>query len=104
MSNLTRAWKDEMYRQSLSTQEQTTLSANPAGAIELTQAELEAISGAIGGSGRGTVLESDETESKTEQVVTYYFGLGTATTTAPAAPMCNNTASPASSRANLLDL
>lgn len=104
MSNLTRAWKDEMYRQSLFKQEQTILPANPAGTIELTQAELEAISGAIGGGGKGTVFETDEVESKTEQVVTYYFGIGTATTTAPAAPMCNNTSSPASSRANLLDL
>jgi len=48
MSNLTRAWKDETYRQSLSTEEQAMLPANPAGAIELTEAELEVISGAVG--------------------------------------------------------
>ncbi len=104
MSNLIRAWKDETYRQSLSTQEQVMLPANPVGATELTEAELEAISGAIGGGGRGAVFETDEAESKTEQVITYYEGISTAITTTPAAPMCNNSNSPASSRANLLDL
>ncbi len=45
MSNLVRAWKDEMYRQSLSTQEQEMLPASPAGAIELTEAQLAVVSG-----------------------------------------------------------
>ncbi len=48
MSNIVRAWKDETYRQSLSTEEQTTLPANPAGAIELTEAQLAGICGAFG--------------------------------------------------------
>jgi mersacidin/lichenicidin family type 2 lantibiotic len=46
MSNIARAWKDEAYRQSLSVEEQAILPASPAGEIELTEAELEAISGA----------------------------------------------------------
>jgi len=46
MSNIVRAWKDEAYRQSLSAEEQVLLPANPAGEVELTDAELEAIFGA----------------------------------------------------------
>jgi len=46
MNNIVRAWKDEIYRQSLSAQEQAMLPANPAGEIELTDAELEAVYGA----------------------------------------------------------
>jgi len=45
MSNIVRAWKDETYRQSLSTQEQAMLPANPAGEIELTDAQLETVFG-----------------------------------------------------------
>ena len=45
MSNIVRAWKDEAYRQSLSTEEQAMLPANPAGEIELTDVQLEAIFG-----------------------------------------------------------
>ncbi|HEY4036915.1 MAG TPA: mersacidin/lichenicidin family type 2 lantibiotic [Ktedonobacteraceae bacterium] len=48
MNKIVRAWKDETYRQSLSAEEQAMLLANPAGEIELTDAELEAISGASG--------------------------------------------------------
>ena len=48
MNKIVRAWKDETYRQSLSAEEQAILSANPAGEIELTDAEIEAISGASG--------------------------------------------------------
>jgi len=46
MNNIVRAWKDAAYRQSLSAQEQAMLPANPAGEIELTDAELEAVFGA----------------------------------------------------------
>jgi mersacidin/lichenicidin family type 2 lantibiotic len=46
MNNVVRAWKDEAYRQSRSTEEQAMLPTNPAGEIELTDTELEAISGA----------------------------------------------------------
>ncbi len=48
MSNVVRAWKDAAYRESLSAQEQAMLPENPAGGFELTDAELEAISGAWG--------------------------------------------------------
>src|SRR5712672_3363855 len=52
MSNLVRAWKDEAYRQSLSEEVQAVLPANPVGEIELTEAELEALSGVCGGHSR----------------------------------------------------
>jgi len=48
MNNIVRAWKDASYRQSLSTEEQAVLPANPAGEIELNDAKLEAIFGAQG--------------------------------------------------------
>ena len=44
--DIIRAWKDESYRASLSTQEQAMLPENPAGALDLSDAELEAIHGA----------------------------------------------------------
>jgi mersacidin/lichenicidin family type 2 lantibiotic len=43
--NIIRAWKDAEYRNSLSAAEQAALPDNPAGAIELTLAELEAVTG-----------------------------------------------------------
>jgi len=46
--NVVRAWKDETYRQSLSTEELVALPTNPVGEIELTDAELETIYGASG--------------------------------------------------------
>jgi mersacidin/lichenicidin family type 2 lantibiotic len=52
MSNLVQAWKDETYRQSLSVEEQAVLPANPVGEIELTEVELEALSGVYGGFGQ----------------------------------------------------
>ena len=53
MNDLVRVWKDEGYRQGLSPEEQAALPVNPAGEIELTEAELEAISGAYGQDGDG---------------------------------------------------
>jgi mersacidin/lichenicidin family type 2 lantibiotic len=44
--DLVRSWKDETYRQQFSTQE---LPANPAGELELSDAQLETIHGAHGG-------------------------------------------------------
>jgi mersacidin/lichenicidin family type 2 lantibiotic len=41
--DIIRAWKDESYRQSLSTEQINTLPANPAG--ELTDTELETVCG-----------------------------------------------------------
>ncbi len=45
MSNLDiiRAWKDEHYRETLSTGEQAQLPENPAGVIELDDAELDSV-------------------------------------------------------------
>jgi len=48
MNTIVRAWKDEAYRQSLSAEEQVILPANPAGEIELGDAELKAVYGAWG--------------------------------------------------------
>ncbi|HTI15734.1 MAG TPA: mersacidin/lichenicidin family type 2 lantibiotic [Dictyobacter sp.] len=44
--DIARAWKDAAYRESLSAEEQAMLPANPAGEIELSDAELETIHGA----------------------------------------------------------
>jgi mersacidin/lichenicidin family type 2 lantibiotic len=44
--NIIRSWKDETFRQQLSERERNLLPAHPAGAIELTDAELENIAGA----------------------------------------------------------
>jgi mersacidin/lichenicidin family type 2 lantibiotic len=67
MSNVDviRAWKDEAYRLSLSDAERAALPANPAGLIELHEADLEAVAGGAhphhthhhrcgGGGGNGT--------------------------------------------------
>lgn len=47
MSNfdIVRAWKDEKYRNSLSSEEQALLPANPAGDIELSDDLLAQVSG-----------------------------------------------------------
>jgi mersacidin/lichenicidin family type 2 lantibiotic len=47
--DIVRAWKDEAYRQQLSSEEQALLPANPAGELELSEAELQAVHGAHGG-------------------------------------------------------
>ena len=43
-----RAWKDETYRQSLSNEQISTLPANPAGELELSNTDLESINGGTG--------------------------------------------------------
>jgi mersacidin/lichenicidin family type 2 lantibiotic len=45
MSNIVRAWKDEEYRLSLSASELALLPENPAGSLELTDAELDVVAG-----------------------------------------------------------
>ena len=40
-----RAWKDASYRQSLSPEQLAGLPANPAGAVELTEAEAATVHG-----------------------------------------------------------
>jgi mersacidin/lichenicidin family type 2 lantibiotic len=44
-SDVIRAWKDAEYRRGLSEAERAALPENPAGAIELTDADLDAVAG-----------------------------------------------------------
>jgi mersacidin/lichenicidin family type 2 lantibiotic len=44
-STLVRAWKDEEFRLSLSEADQALLPGNPAGSLELTDAELDLVAG-----------------------------------------------------------
>jgi mersacidin/lichenicidin family type 2 lantibiotic len=44
--SIIRAWKDEEYRQNLSDEERRQLPENPAGLIELTDANLSSAAGA----------------------------------------------------------
>ncbi len=46
MNNIVRAWKDAVYRRSLSVEELAVLPASPVGEVELADVELEAIYGA----------------------------------------------------------
>lgn len=48
LDRIIRAWKDPEFRLSLSEEEQATLPENPAGAIELTDDELEMVTGGHG--------------------------------------------------------
>jgi mersacidin/lichenicidin family type 2 lantibiotic len=47
--DIVRAWKDESYRNSLSASELAQLPTNPAGAFELSDADLDAVHGAGSG-------------------------------------------------------
>ncbi|MFY0565279.1 mersacidin/lichenicidin family type 2 lantibiotic [Archangium lansingense] len=49
MSNVdvVRAWKDEQYRMSLTTEERAQLPQNPAGMVELTDSDLEGVAGGL---------------------------------------------------------
>ncbi len=47
-----RAWKDESYRMSLSAAERASLPENPAGLVEIGDAQLEE----VGGAGKESVL------------------------------------------------
>jgi mersacidin/lichenicidin family type 2 lantibiotic len=63
MSNMAQAWKDEAYQRSLSVEEPAMLPADPAGGFELTDEDLEAVSGAggnsqVSGFGLAAVVES----------------------------------------------
>ncbi len=49
--DIVRAWKDAQYRQSLSAEQQAMLPENPAGNFELTESELDAVSGGTLGLG-----------------------------------------------------
>lgn len=45
--NIIRAWKDSAYRNSLSESERSALPPNPAGAIEISDADLGKVAGGI---------------------------------------------------------
>jgi mersacidin/lichenicidin family type 2 lantibiotic len=47
--NIIRAWKDAEYRHRLSAAEQSLLPEHPAGVIELTDADLDAVEGGVNG-------------------------------------------------------
>jgi mersacidin/lichenicidin family type 2 lantibiotic len=49
--DIARAWKDEAYRQSLSSEELAQLPENPVGELELNDAELNSVQGARHGGG-----------------------------------------------------
>jgi mersacidin/lichenicidin family type 2 lantibiotic len=50
--DIIRAWKDEEYRKSLTNEQRASMPANPAGQIELTDADMGAVAG-------GTAQEQD---------------------------------------------
>jgi mersacidin/lichenicidin family type 2 lantibiotic len=56
--NIIRAWKDEVFRLSLNAEQRALVPANPAGAIELQDAELDGVSG---GKPRPTITGSTGT-------------------------------------------
>jgi mersacidin/lichenicidin family type 2 lantibiotic len=43
--DIAKAWKDETYRASLTPEERSLVPENPAGVVELSDAELEGIAG-----------------------------------------------------------
>ena len=45
--DIVRAWKDESYRQSLSEEQLGLLPVNPAGELELSEADLEIVFGGV---------------------------------------------------------
>jgi mersacidin/lichenicidin family type 2 lantibiotic len=47
--DIIRAWKDEAYRNSLSAEERALLPENPAGSIDLSDEDLQGITGGKGG-------------------------------------------------------
>jgi mersacidin/lichenicidin family type 2 lantibiotic len=48
-ANIIRAWKDEAFRLSLNAEQRALVPANPAGAIELEDAQLDQVSGGFTG-------------------------------------------------------
>jgi mersacidin/lichenicidin family type 2 lantibiotic len=47
MMDIIRAWKDEEYRLSLTEEQRALLPDNPAGLLELSDADLESVAGGI---------------------------------------------------------
>jgi mersacidin/lichenicidin family type 2 lantibiotic len=47
MMDIIRAWKDEEYRMSLTEEQRALLPDNPAGLLELSEADLECVEGGL---------------------------------------------------------
>jgi mersacidin/lichenicidin family type 2 lantibiotic len=62
--DIVRAWKDPVYRASLSAAERAALPPNPAGLVELSRAELGLVQG--GFRGGGPVLNSNNCTGSTQ--------------------------------------
>jgi mersacidin/lichenicidin family type 2 lantibiotic len=58
VEKIIRAWKDEAFRQSLSAAERALLPEHPAGLIDLTAAELDALTGGVRASAECSSIES----------------------------------------------
>ncbi len=71
--DIVRAWKDESYRQSLNEEELQALPANPAGALELTDEELEAVQGGASrfGVNRHALGAASASKSRAEHCLSY---------------------------------
>jgi mersacidin/lichenicidin family type 2 lantibiotic len=61
VENIIRAWKDEDFRDRLSAAERALLPAHPAGLIDLTAAELDALAGGYFATGRPCRPSNDPT-------------------------------------------
>src|SRR5437879_97214 len=75
MNNIVRTWKDAAYRQSLSAEEQAMLPANPAGEIELTDAELGTLFGATGRNKQDKDRVEQENDQQQDSTHDDYTGL-----------------------------
>ncbi len=64
MNNVVRVWKDETYRKSIPAEEQEMLPSNPAGEVELTDAQLATVYGLYGDNIYGNSLESSDQDEK----------------------------------------
>jgi mersacidin/lichenicidin family type 2 lantibiotic len=79
MNDIVRTWKDETNRQGFSVEEQAALPANPAGEIDLTDEELEAVYGAWGSwFDQGNSITNTNTNTATSGSISSATG-GTAT-------------------------
>ncbi len=61
--DIVRAWKDEAYRQTLTPEQLSTLPTNPAGEVEMSDSDLETISGGWDGPMSGPSFASGHISS-----------------------------------------
>jgi mersacidin/lichenicidin family type 2 lantibiotic len=85
LADIVRAWKDESYRAGLSDAERAALPANPAGAIELTEAELDNDSG-----GRVGYIQGHNTSNFTCPVHYAWGYAGVVTSGVSCRPWCSH--------------